>query len=71
MELTADKVNVDLESGSVIITGFIVEEIITELGHEELLSAMDYSDVKAWVAQQEQERADEEADMEAMIGMGK
>ena len=45
MELAAEKVNVDLEMGTVIITGYDVSDIISEIGTEELLQAMDYSDI--------------------------
>ena len=62
MELAAEKVNVDLEMGTVIITGYDVSDIISEIGTEELLQAMDYADIVEFVAEVEAER--EEADAE-------
>lgn len=62
MELTVTKVNVDLETGTVILTGFDTSEIITEVGATELLNAMDYSDVMDYVVQTEKDKADEEYD---------
>lgn len=62
MELQAEKVNVDLENQTVIITGVDVSEVIDELGTDVLLEAMDYSDVVDFVGQVEQDKADEEYD---------
>ena len=62
MELAAEKVNVDLEMGTVIITGYDVSDIISEIGTEELLQAMDYSDILQFVSEVEAEK--EEADAE-------
>ena len=62
MELAADKVNVDLEMGTVIITGYDVSDIISEIGTEELLQAMDYADILQFVSEVEAEK--EEADAE-------
>ena len=62
MELAAEKVNVDLEMGTVIITGYDVSDIISEIGTEELLQAMDYADVMQFVVESEAEK--EEADAE-------
>jgi hypothetical protein len=53
MEIAADKVNVDLERGTVIITGYDVSDIINEIGAEELLQAMDYADIMEFVAETE------------------
>ena len=62
MELAAEKVNVDLEMGTVIITGYDVSDIISEIGTEELLQAMDYADILQFVSEVEAEK--EEADAE-------
>ena len=62
MELSAEKVNVDLEMGTVIITGYDLSDIISEIGTEELLQAMDYADVMQFVVESEAEK--EEADAE-------
>ena len=62
MELTADKVNVNLEMGTVIITGYDVSDIISEVGTEELLQAMDYADVVQFVAEVEAERKEADAE---------
>ena len=62
MELAAEKVNVDLEMGTVIITGYDVSDIISEVGTEELLQSMDYADVMQFVVESEAEK--EEADAE-------
>ena len=62
MELTVEKANVDLEMGTVIITGYDVSDIISEVGTEELLQAMDYADILQFVSEVEAEK--EEADAE-------
>ena len=62
MELAVEKVNVDLEMGTVIITGYDVSDIISEIGTEELLQAMDYADIMQFVTKSEAEK--EEADAE-------
>jgi len=62
MELAANKVNVDLEMGTVIITGYDVSDIISEIGTEELLQAMDYADVVQFVSEVEAEREEEDAE---------
>lgn len=62
MELTAEKVNVDLEMGTVIITGYDVSDIISEVGTEELLQAMDYADIVQFVAEAEAERKEADAE---------
>ena len=59
MQLSADKVNVNIEEGTVIITGYEISEIIAEVGTDELLAEMDYSDVMAFVTQTEQDKKDE------------
>lgn len=62
MELSVTKANVNLEDGTVIITGYDVADIISEVGTEELLRQMDYSDILDFVAEVEKEKADEEED---------
>ena len=68
MELAAEKVNVDLETGSVTITGYDVSDIISEIGTEELLQAMDYSDIVDYVNDVEEEKRELEADYKSSIG---
>ena len=68
MELAAEKVNVDLETGSVTITGYDVSDIISEIGTEELLQAMDYSDILDYVNDVEEEKRELEADYKSSIG---
>lgn len=62
MELTVERANVNLEEGTVIITGYDVDEIVTELGTETLLNAIDYAEIVEYVAQVERDKADEEFD---------
>ena len=69
MELTVEKVNVDLEMGTVIITGYDVSDIISEVGTEELLQAMDYSDIVDYVNDVEEEKRELEADYKSSIGL--
>ena len=56
LELTVEKANVDLELGTVILTGVYTSEIVSEIGTEELLNAMDYSDVMEYVTQVEKDK---------------
>lgn len=62
MELSVTKANVNVEDGTVIITGYDVADVISEIGTEELLKQMDYSDILDFVAEVEKEKADEEED---------
>ena len=62
LELSVEKANVDLEMGTVILTGVDVGEIVSEIGTEELLNAMDYSDIVEYVAEIEKDKADEDYD---------
>ena len=62
IEISADKLNVNLENGTVILTGIEASEIVTEVGATELLNAMDYSDIMDYVVQTEKDKADEEFD---------
>ena len=62
MELSVTKANVNIEDGTVIITGYDVADVISEIGTEELLKQMDYSDILDFVAEVEKEKADEEED---------
>lgn len=56
MELSVEKANVDLETGTIIITGYDVSEIISEVGVQELLNTMDYLDIKQFVIDIEEEK---------------
>ena len=67
MELAAEKVNVDLEMGTVIITGFDVSDIVSEIGTEELLQAMDYADVMQFVMEAEAERKEADAEYRTAV----
>ena len=62
MELSVTKANVNVEDGTVTITGYDVADVISEIGTEELLKQMDYSDILDFVAEVEKEKADEEED---------
>ena len=66
IEISAEKVNVDVERGTVILTGLDVSEIISEVGKEEILSDMDYEDIVQYVARIEQEKKDDQYDMSTM-----
>ena len=57
-----DKVNVDISRNEVIITDVDVDEVIHEIGTEELLSSMDYSDIVAFVNEQEEMKKDDDYD---------
>lgn len=61
-EIYAEKVNVDLENGNVILTGVDLGEVVSEVGYVSLLQEMEYSDIVEWVAEQERDKADEEYD---------
>lgn len=62
MELQAEQVNVNIERGTVIITGYDIDEIISEIGTETLLQSMDYSDIMEYVTEVENDKADEAYD---------
>lgn len=59
LQLTATKANVNIEEGTVIITGVEVDEIISEIPNKELLDAMEYSDVFDYVMQTEKDKKEE------------
>jgi len=65
MELNVEKVNVDLEMGTVIITGYDIQDIISEIGAVEILKEIDYSDVFDYVMEVEKEKADLDAELKA------
>ena len=48
----ASNVRVDEYSGTTL-TGFDMSELVSEIGVQELLDAMDYSDIKEYVAENE------------------
>jgi len=58
MELSATRVNVDLETGTVILVGVDASEIVSEIGTENLLNAMEYSDVFDYVMECEKDKRD-------------
>ena len=58
MEIVADRINVDLERGTVIITGYDLSDIISEIGTEKLLLAMDYADIMQFVTEAEDDTED-------------
>lgn len=59
MQLSAEKVNVNIEEGTVIITGYDIDEIVAEVGTKELLEAMDYSDVMQFVTDAERDKKED------------
>ena len=67
MELAVEKVNVDLERGTVIITGYDVDEIVSEVGATELLKSMDYSDILEYIDDVEEEKRELEEDYKNSI----
>ena len=67
MELAAEKVNVDVERGTVIITGYDVDEIVSEVGANELLKSMDYSDILDYVNAVEEEKRELDEDYKSSI----
>ena len=56
MELTVEHCNVDLEKGTVIITGYDLSEIVREAGAKKLLAEMEYSDITEYVAEEEENK---------------
>lgn len=67
MQLAAQKVNVDVERGTVIITGYDVDEIVSEVGATELLKSMDYSDILEYVNSVEEEKRELDEDYKSSI----
>lgn len=61
MEITADKVTVRLERGTVVITGFDVGEVLAEIGIEKVLETLDYSDIIRFVEEAEADKKELEA----------
>lgn len=49
VEISAEKVNVDLENRTAILTGIDLSEIVNNIGYNDLLEEMDLSDVHDWV----------------------
>lgn len=56
MELSATRVDVDLENGTVILVGVDESEIVSQIGYENLLNAMEYSDVFDYVMECEKDK---------------
>ena len=67
MELSVEKVNVDVERGTVIITGYDVDEIVSEVGATDLLKSMDYSDILDYVNDVEEEKRELDEDYKSSI----
>lgn len=61
-EISAEKVNVNIEDGTVILTGVDLAELISEVGYVSFLQEIDYSDIVEYVAETERDKADEEYD---------
>ena len=61
-EISAEKVNVNIEDGTVILTGVDLAELISEVGYVSFLQEIDYSDIVEYVAEIERDKADEEYD---------
>ena len=58
LELDIQTANVNLENGSVILTGVDLSQIINQVGTENILNEMDYLDITRYVDEQEKERAE-------------
>lgn len=58
-DISAERVNVDLENQTVIVTGVDESELVSEIGVEQLLDAMEFSDVHNYVIQRLSEDDDE------------
>lgn len=67
MELSADKINIDMEMGYVTITGFDVLDVIREIGVEELLKEMDYESIVNYVREVEEDKKTEDEDYRSLI----
>lgn len=65
-EVSAEKANVNIEDGTVIVTGVDPDELMVELRREigvtGVLDGIDYGDICEYVAEAEKEKADEEYD---------
>ena len=57
MEIQADKISVNMDTGTVTITGYDIAEIISEIGAEEILLEMDFEHIARFI--------EEEAELEA------
>ena len=68
MELTIGNINVDLETGTVKITGYDAGEIVSEIGTTKLLNAMEYSDIMEYIKDVEEEKRDLEEDYRSLVG---
>lgn len=62
MEISVDTANVDLEMGTVILTGYDINEIINVIGVDNILEAIDYSDIVRYMERIAQENADDDYD---------
>ena len=67
MELSAEKVNLDLEMGYVTITGFDVTDVVREIGVDELLNGMDYESIVKYVQQVEEDKRTEDEDYKSFL----
>jgi hypothetical protein len=61
-EVSAEKANVNIEDGTVILTGVDLAELISEVGYVSFLQEIDYGDIVEYIAEVEKEKADEEQD---------
>lgn len=70
MSIYADSVAVDMAEGqNVLLEGFTIEDIILELGSEEILKCMDYEDVKQFVDETDLEKEEERAEYRSSVGL--
>lgn len=58
-QVEAERVNVDIESGKVIVSGVDMDELVGELNTEEILDALEFTDVAEYYIRVRAEDADE------------
>lgn len=61
-KVQAQTATVNIEDDSVILTGVDLDELVGVVGPEELLNAIDYSDILEYVAEVEKDKEDDEYD---------
>lgn len=60
IKVFADSVFADMESGAVTLNGVDCGDVIAELGIDEVLETIDYSDILRFVSEQEKIRKEED-----------
>lgn len=58
-QVSAERANVNIEDGTVILTGVQVEDLVGEIGYTEFLQAIDFSHIVDYVTQVQTEDIEE------------